>query len=134
MPFEALSWYTSNLRTSMLLIANNVFGQSALYCLWIIFQAVCVLPVVFQKLMSKFNLCFKFCLQVIGKRFKFLWMPWWSDLGMLGQTIQYGKMRANLLQQTWNTEMRIFRDQMRMRAKLIFTHIIADGLNWDWWL
>ena len=33
--FEALSWYTSNLRTCMLLIAKKVFGQSALYCLYV---------------------------------------------------------------------------------------------------
>ena len=103
-------------------------------CMWTIFPAVCVLPVVFHKLMSKFNLCFKFCVEVIHQRFKFLWMPWSTDLGMLGQIIHYGKMRGNLLRQTLNKEMWTFRDQMGARAKLIFTDIIQDGLNLDWWL
>ena len=114
---------------------NKVFSQSALYCLYVnYFSEVCVLPVIFNKLMSKFNLCFKFNLEVIHERLKFLCTPCWSDLGMLGQTIHSRKMGANLLQKTRNTEMWISRDQMRMRAKLIFTHIILDGLNRDWWL
>ena len=135
MPFKALSWHTSNFRKSMFLTTNKVFSQSALCSLYVnYFFKVCVLPVIFNKLLSKFNLCFKFCLKVIHQRLKFLRLPCWSHLGMLGQTIHYGKMGANLFQQTRNTEMRIFRDQMRMRAKLIFTHIIQDGLNRDWWL
>ena len=82
----------------------------------------------------KFTLCFKFCLEVIYKRFKFLCTLCATDLGMLGQIIHYGKMGGNLLQHTWNKEMPIVKDQMEVRAKLIFTHIIQDGLNRVSWL
>ena len=160
-PFEAFSWYTSNLRTSIHQILQHLrcllsrkFSASLLFvvCMWTIFPAVCLLPVIFHKLMSNFNLCFKFCLEVIHQTFKFLWMPCSTDLGMLGQMIHYGKMRENLLRQTLNKEMWTFRDQMGARGhtlkkdmwtfrdqmwargKLIFTHIIPDGLNRDWWL
>ena len=50
---------------------------------------------------------------------------------MLGQIIHYGKMRGNLNSQTLNTDMATFTDQMQARGKLIFTHIIQDGVNWD---
>ena len=50
---------------------------------------------------------------------------------MLGQIIHYGKMRGNLNPQTLNTDIATFRDQMQARGKLIFTHIIQDGVNWD---
>ena len=58
-------------------------------------------------------------------------MPWSTDPGMLQQIIHYGKMRGNLNSQTLNTDMSTFRDQMQGRDKLIFTHIIQDGVNWD---
>ena len=103
--------------------------------MWTISSEVCVLPVIFNKLMSKFNLYFKFSLQVIHQRLKFLCTPFWNDVGMCGQIIHYAKMGANLLQQTWNTEMRTFKNEMRVRAKLLFPHIIIqDGLNRDWGL
>ena len=128
-PFEALSWYTSNLRTSIhqilehlccLLSRKSSASLHFVVCMWTIFPAVCVLPVVFQKLMSKSNLCFKFCLGVIHQRFKFLWMP----------------CSTNLLRETWNTTMPVFTDQILVRTKLIFTHIIQDGVNcvWGLWL
>ena len=101
-------------------------------CMRRIFPAVCVVPVIFQKLMSQLNLCFKFCLEVIDQIFKLLWMPCSTDLGMLGQIIHYGKMRPNLLQETWNTTMPIFRDQIWVTSKLVFTHIIQDSVNGDW--
>ena len=140
-PFEAFLWYTSNLRTSIHQILQHLrcllsrkFSASLHFvvCMWTIFPAVCVLPVVFQKLMSKSNLCFKFCLGVIHQRLKFLRMPCSTDLGMLGQIIHSGKMRANLLRETWNTTMPILRDQIRVGTNLIFTHIIPEGVNCDW--
>ena len=134
LPFEALSWYTSNLGTSMLLTFKKVFGQSALCCLYVnyFFQQCVFFPTSFTKLMSKFNLCLKFCLELMDQRCKFLWVPCLTDLGMLGQIIHYSKMRANLLWETWNTTMPIFRDQIRVRTNLIFTHIIPEGVNCDW--
>ena len=135
LPFEALSWYTSNLGTSMLLTFKNVFGRpvcALLFVCELFFPAVRVLPNIFHKLMSKFNLCLKFCLELMDQRCKLLWVPCLTDLGMLGQIIHYSKMRANLLWETWNTTMPIFRDQIRVRIKLIFTHIIQDGVNCDW--
>ena len=35
LPFETLSWYTSNVETSMLLTVKKVLGQSALFCLYV---------------------------------------------------------------------------------------------------
>lgn len=98
-------------------------------------SAVYVLPLIFNKLNFMFNLCIKFCLEVIHPRFKFLWTPCSTDLGMLGQIIHYGKRRENLRWQTWNTKMRTFRNHMWVRGKLIFfSHYTQDGLNWDWLL
>ena len=135
LPFEALPWHTSNLTRSMLLTAIKVFGQlHFVVCMWTIYSPVYVLLFIFNKLMSKLNLCFEFCLEVIQQRLKFFCTPYWTDLGMLRQIIHYGKIRGNILPQTWSTKMPTFRDQMRVRAKVIFTHIIQIGVNWDWWL
>ena len=122
--FEALSWYTSNLRTSMLLTANKVFGQSALCCLHVNYSSSSVCSSrQLSETYVKVQFVLKFGLEVCS-----------TDLGMLGQIIDYGKMGGNLLRQTLNTEMSTFRDQMEARGRLIFTHIIPDSVNWDWWL
>ena len=67
-------------------------------------------------------------MEVIHQKFKFLCKPCSTDLGMLGQIIHYRKMGRNLIQQTGNTDIPTFRDQMCVRAKLIFTHITQDGV------
>ena len=114
-----------------LLVTRSSASLHFVVCMGTIFSAVCVLPVIFNRVMSKFNLCFKFCLEVIHQRLKFLCMPCSTDLGMLGQIIHYRKMRANLLWETWNTTMPILRDQIRVRTKFIVTQIIQEGVNCD---
>ena len=103
---------------------------------WATFFQQCMFfrSVIFNKLNFMFSLCIKFRLEAIHPRFKLLCTPCSTDLGMLGQIIHYGKRRENLRWQTWNTKMWNFRNHMQVRGKLIFSHIIQDGLNWDWWL
>ena len=127
----ALSWYTLNLTRCMFLTVKKAFDQSLFCCLYVNSQRLIQQCMFFLSSLTIFrqssNSTDSSPFFASSFVWRFFYTPWWTYLCMFGQIFHYGKMRAYLFWETWNTEMPTFTDPNSF--SLILYHKILIGIH-----